>query len=72
MPQRVMPGNKAQLQPFCALLQYVGVVLSVPSRLSPVFAVAGAATLIICAALLFFCIRDRRRYKTEKIVLKKE
>ncbi len=56
---------KRNSRPF-ALSCNMCVVLSVPSRLSPVFAVAGAAALIICAAVLFFCIRDHRRYKTEK------
>lgn len=56
---------KRNCSPF-ALSCNMCVVLSVPSRLSPVFAVAGAAALIICAVFLFFCIRDHRRYKTEK------
>lgn len=61
---------KRNCSPF-ALSCNMCVVLSVPSRLSPVFAVAGAAALIICAVFLFFCIRDRRRYKTEKDRLEK-
>lgn len=61
---------KRNCSPF-ALSCNMCVVLSVPSRLSPVFAVAGAAALIICAVFLFFCIRDHRRYKTEKNRLEK-
>lgn len=61
---------KRNCSPF-ALSCNMCIVLSVPSRLSPAFAVAGAAVLITCAAVLFFCIRDRRRYKTEKDRLEK-
>ncbi len=56
---------KRNCSPF-ALSCNMCIVLSVPSQLSPAFAVAGAAALIICAVFLFFCIRDRHRYKTEK------
>lgn len=61
---------KRNCSPF-ALSCNMCAALPVPSRLSPVFAVAGAAALIICAVFLFFCIRDHRRYKTEKDRLEK-
>lgn len=61
---------KRNCSPF-ALSCNMCIVLSVPSQLSPAFAVAGAAALVICAVFLFFCIRDHRRYKTEKDRLEK-